>query len=355
MRLVKRRKMDDSSSNNVWRSYSDMMSGLLLLFVLIMAVCLMQAQKNYTEKLAEQAKLLKSQSELEASQAQLEDSKQQLEDSKQQLQQQQARLNEQESEMEAQEMTLSEQAAMLEELQKTLEAQAATLAEKESEVDAQNELLNQKESELASSQEKLDEANDLMKQQQTRIDEIIGVKAELIEELNKEFKESKINMQIDKETGAMVLDSSVLFDFNESYLTDEGMEVLDEVLPSYCRVLLSGGYTDYIAEIIIDGYTDSTGDYITNLNLSQYRAHAVASFLISIMENFLTPEEQATLMAKMTANGKANSNPILNEDGSENMDASRRVEIKFRLKDEEMISELQSLIEEAQAGENTGQ
>ena len=350
MKQVKRRKMDDSSPQNVWRSYSDMMSGLLLLFVLIMAVCLMQAQKNYTEKLAEQAKLLKSQSELEASQSELEQSQNELEDSRRQLQQQQDKLNEQESEMELQEMTLSEQAKMLEDLQKVLEAQQASLAEKESEVDAQNKLLSEKESELASSQQLLDEANDLMKQQQTRIDQIIGVKADLIEALNQEFKQSQINMQIDKETGAMVLDSSVLFDFNESFLTEEGQNVLDMVLPSYCRVLLSGDYTDYIAEIIIDGYTDSTGDYISNLELSQDRAHAVASFLTSIMGEFLTPEEQAVLMAKMSANGKANSNPVLNEDGSENMDASRRVEIKFRLKDEEMLSELQQLIEEAQAG-----
>ena len=58
MKKVSRRKMDDSSSLNVFRSYSDMMSGLLLLFILIMAVCLMQAQKNYSEKLAEQANLL---------------------------------------------------------------------------------------------------------------------------------------------------------------------------------------------------------------------------------------------------------------------------------------------------------
>ena len=58
MKKVNRRKMEDSTHHNVWRSYSDMMSGLLLLFVLIMAVCLMQAQKNYTEKLNEQAKQL---------------------------------------------------------------------------------------------------------------------------------------------------------------------------------------------------------------------------------------------------------------------------------------------------------
>ena len=78
MKKVNRRRMDDSAKNNVWRSYSDMMSALLLLFVLIMAVCLMQAQKNYTEKLAEQAKLLKSQTELEQTQTQVYNQQQQL-------------------------------------------------------------------------------------------------------------------------------------------------------------------------------------------------------------------------------------------------------------------------------------
>ena len=39
--------------HNVWRSYSDMMAGLLLLFVLVMCISFMQAQKNYQEKIAE--------------------------------------------------------------------------------------------------------------------------------------------------------------------------------------------------------------------------------------------------------------------------------------------------------------
>lgn len=37
--------------HNIWRSYSDMMAGLLLLFVLVMCVSFMQAQKNYQERL----------------------------------------------------------------------------------------------------------------------------------------------------------------------------------------------------------------------------------------------------------------------------------------------------------------
>ena len=38
------------------------------------------------------------------------------------------------------------------------------------------------------------------------------------------------------------------------------------------------------------------------------------------------------------------ANPILDEDGNVDMDASRRVEVKFRLKDEEMIEELNKIM-----------
>ena len=43
-------------------------------------------------------------------------------------------------------------------------------------------------------------------------------------------------------------------------------------------------------------------------------------------------------------NGHSMSNPILDADGNVDMDASRRVEVKFRLKDEEMIQELTKIM-----------
>ncbi len=277
-----------------------------------------------------------------------------LEESQNQITPQHTQLAAQESDLEAQastlaeqESTLAEQAASLTALQALLEQQKLTLAEKESEVDAQNLLLDQKESELAASQTKLDDANKLMADQQARIDQIIGVKADLIEDLNAEFQKNQISVQIDKETGAILLNSSVLFEFSESYLTEEGGAILQQVLPVYCGVLLSEDYVDYMAEIIIEGYTDSVGDYTTNLTLSQSRAYAVAQYLLTSMGNYLSEDKQQILMSKLTANGRSSSNPILDENGQEDADASRRVEIKFRLKDEEMIDELQSIIEES--------
>lgn len=332
MKQVKRKRMRDTSGHNVWRSYSDMMSGLLLLFVLIMAVCLMQAQKNYTEKLAEQAKTLQTQLALDESQTQLD---------------------EQASQLATQEMTLNEQAAALETLQSALEAKIAELEQKEqdllasqTQLDSQNSLLLQQEAELNASQAKLDEQTTLMTQQQAKIDQIIGVKADLITALNDEFAANQINVEIDYQTGAIVLDSSVLFDYNESVLTDAGYSILSQILPVYCKVLLSETYEPYLAEVIIDGYTDTTGSYISNLDLSQRRAFAVAEYLMNIKDSFLNYEEGEILTQKLTANGRSMSNPILDEHGEVNMDASRRVEVKFRLKDEEMMAELKQIMEE---------
>ena len=229
MKISNRRRMDDRSSHNVWRSYSDMMSGLLLLFVLIMAVCLMQAQKNYTEKLAEQAKQLQTQSALEESQTQVGLQQAQLE-------KQQTELNEQSSKLKQQEQTLAEQASALQELQDALENQRIQLVQKESELNDQNTLLQTQAQQLADSKTALDEANNLMQEQQQRIDQIIGVKADLIEALNEEFAKNEINVLIDTDTGAIVLDSSVLFEFSESNLVEEGEMVLDEVMPALQRV-----------------------------------------------------------------------------------------------------------------------
>ena len=141
-----------------------------------------------------------------------------------------------------------------------------------------------------------------------------------------------------------MLDSNVMFDYNKADLTEEGKAVLDQVLPIYCQVLMKEEYKDYLAEIIIDGYTDTTGDYAYNLSLSQQRSLAVAQYLLSIEDDFLSSTQEEDLKQVLTVNGHSMSNPILDADGNVDMDASRRVEVKFRLKDDEMIEELSKIM-----------
>ena len=172
----------------------------------------------------------------------------------------------------------------------------------------------------------------------------LGVKADVIEALQKEFSKNNVSVDIDSQTGALTLNASVLFDYDQSELTDSGKEELAEILPIYCKVLLQDEYKKYLAEIIIDGYTDTDGDYSYNLELSQKRSLAVAQYLTEIRENFLDADQISDLQSYLTVNGHSMANPVLDADGNVDKDASRRVEVKFRLKDDEMIDELNQIM-----------
>ncbi len=307
--------------HNIWRSYSDMMAGLLLLFVLVMCISFMQAQKNYQERLAEEAQHRLTQDQLQA-----------------QLDERQGLLDEQSALLTQQQADLDEQAALVAQQQEDLDEQAAIVLSQQSELEKQNSLMLQQ-------QAALEEQETLMAQQQQKIEQIIGIKADLIADLKQEFDQNNLGVTIDEADGSIALDSNVLFAHNESVLTDEGNAMLSQVLPVYCKVLVAEKYQDYLAEVRIDGYTDTSGDYLYNLQLSQERALAVANYLFGNANAFLTEQELATLREKITANGHSMSNPVLDENGQIDMDASRRVEIKFSLKDEEMINELKQIMD----------
>lgn len=303
-----RKKKSGDNGFNVWRSYSDMMAGVLLLFVLIMCVTLFQAQKSYDESIQERDERIALQEEytqeILAQQSALEEKEGQLQSQNEQLAQQ--------------EEQLAKLAAQLEEQETTLNAQKTAL----------------------------DEQTALLHEQQVQIDQIIGVKADVVASLRQEFAANNVNVDIDSQTGALTLDANVMFDYDEAELTDEGKAVLREILPIYCKVLLADENKEYLAEIIIDGYTDTAGDYSYNLELSQRRSLAVAQYLLEIQYEFLSSDEIESLENYLTVNGHSMANPILDAEGNVDMDASRRVEVKFRLKDEEMIEELNKIMSE---------
>ncbi len=306
-----RRKKSEDQGFNIWRSYSDMMAGVLLLFVLLMCVTLFQAQKSYNESIQERDEKLAMQKELTL-----------------EILAQQSALEEKEGQLEEQSAQLKLQDENLEELKQTLEDLALQLNEQKA---------------------SLDEKTMLLADQQAQIDQIIGVKAEVIESLRKEFANNNVSVDIDTQTGALTLDANVMFEYDEAELTEEGMQALREVLPIYCKVLLEETHLPYLAEIIIDGYTDTDGDYGYNLELSQQRSLAVAQYLLDIQDEFLTDSEITSLESYLTVNGHSMANPILDASGNVDKDASRRVEVKFRLKDDEMIEQLSQIMAEAEA------
>lgn len=310
---MRRKKKSENNGFNVWRSYSDMMAGVLLLFVLIMCVTLFQAQKSYNESLQERDEKIALQEEYTQ---ELLDKQNALDAKDETLQNQDAQLKTQDEKLAEQEQQLAALAAKLKEQESTLNAQQSALDEKTAQ----------------------------LKDQQAQIDQIIGVKADVIEALKNEFSKNNINVDIDAQTGALTLEASVMFDYDQAELTDAGKQALEQILPIYCKVLLQDDYMKYLAEIIIDGYTDTDGDYSYNLQLSQQRSLAVAQYLLDIQGNFLDATQSQNLEKYLTVNGHSMANPVLDANGNVDKDASRRVEVKFRLKDEEMIDELNQLL-----------
>jgi len=174
------------------------------------------------------------------------------------------------------------------------------------------------------------------------IDQIMGVRVNIVKDLNKELSDSTLGIKIDEKTGALIFNTDILYEFDEAELKPEGFEFLDEFVPAYLEVLLAGGYEDYISEIIIEGHADQTGGYLYNLELSQERAFSVAEHILS--ERFPEQNIQQPLKDKLTVNGKSYTDERLDDEGNYSAGDSRRVEFKFRLKDEEILDQTRELL-----------
>ncbi len=198
----------------------------------------------------------------------------------------------------------------------------------------------------------LEDYGDELLRMQGELQALVGVRADIVNALSMKFAENNVSVSVDGQTGAIALPSEMLFGSGEDTLTDNGRMFLDTFLPLYMDVLLSDDFSGYIAEIIIEGHTDSTGGrgdgYLFNLDLSQKRALSVSNYIMT--ENYmlnnlrLGASEIVKLRSLITASGRSYSARILNADGTENKDASRRVEIKFRLKDEQTIAATEAFL-----------
>lgn len=174
------------------------------------------------------------------------------------------------------------------------------------------------------------------------LDQIMGVRSELVRELKEEFSDAAYGIEVDEKTGAIIFDTEVLFAYDDNTLKKDSFVFLDAFVPKYLDILLESGYESYVSEIIIEGHTDKDGDYLYNLELAQSRAYSVASYLLS--DEFPHKNIQEQVEEKLTVNSKSFTDFRTDEAGNYSADASRRVEFKFRLKDEEILNKTRELL-----------
>lgn len=181
-------------------------------------------------------------------------------------------------------------------------------------------------------------------QKNKMIEDVVGVKTKIIRELVKAFKDSDLEMQVDPQTGAIRFSGGVFFATNSSTISPTGEQYLQKFIPKYISILLSDPFRDQIAQIIVEGHTDTDGGYLYNLKLSQDRALSVVQQIYA--PGFPNFKYRDQLMKVITANGRSYSMPIYNAKGQIDAEKSRRVEFKFRLKDDQVLDKIQSMVKD---------
>jgi len=176
-----------------------------------------------------------------------------------------------------------------------------------------------------------------LQQQRAQIRSLTGIQLKVIAAL-KETLGNAIN--IDRKTGALRLSSNILFDKGSSELKDEAKSQLAKAFNDYIGALVTNeAIRPHLERIVVEGHTDSDGTYLYNLKLSQERALAVMNYLLT-----LPIARKYDLRKYLVASGRAYLDPIIHN-GLEDKEASRRIEIKFQLKNRDAMHEIERILD----------
>jgi outer membrane protein OmpA-like peptidoglycan-associated protein len=178
-----------------------------------------------------------------------------------------------------------------------------------------------------------------------------GLYNELYSTFKNDFK--RWNLKLDKDLSIKFTNPQVLFGEGSSEITPYFQSVLSEFLPKYLNVVMQDKYKDKIAEIRIEGHTNTkpikknSDPYIDNMELSQNRARNVLAYLRT-QDCFtkLGNNKKEILQYWITANGLSFGRTVDSEDNltifskkAVDNDQSRRVEFRIVTTSDEIIQQ----------------
>lgn len=165
--------------------------------------------------------------------------------------------------------------------------------------------------------------------------ELDGATTGVIDDLQQAFRDSP-GVVVDSLSGAVRFPDAILFAEGSADILPMGEQLLREFGPKYMKVMVGDPVNrQYLQAIAIEGHTNDRGSYEYNLDLSQRRAFAVMRFLLGH-----AGEYGAELRHFATANGESFRRQLCRTpvaadqpcpSGAIDKDASRRIEIRFRL------------------------
>jgi len=392
--MFKRKSDKNSNENsNFWISYADLMAGLLFVFILLIGAIMVKSTtlrnvlhdkesmlNEQNEVLSEQENVLDEQSDdlIDLSQniaikneeisklrnllaqrdSSLKASKNDLVLSKESLQLKSEELNSLNQLLLAQNTKIDNYSNHIVLLQNLTQEQNSSITNSKAKLDnykgkvvlLSNQLTQQDEN-LKLNEEKLlklvqaldnketkyDTLLEKLQEQKAKIKSLTGIKLKVIAELKASLG-SKIN--IDKKSGSLRLASNILFDKGSAKLKEGAKSELKANFIEYVNALISNkNISEHLDKIIIEGHTDSDGSYLYNLGLSQKRAFAVMNYLLTL--NYI---KEHNIKEKLVASGRSYLDAV-KVNGIEDKDASRRIEVKFRLKNEDAMYEIERILD----------
>ena len=173
----------------------------------------------------------------------------------------------------------------------------------------------------------------VLKEEKARLNRVLEIKNEIFTRLDHSFSKSPY---YNKEEHTLDFRKLEVFIASEALYKKEAIQVIAEVFTKYMMILVQ--YKEYIRSIIIEGHSDSTGLEEDNVALSHKRALAVKYYLERL--NIVKQYHMKPFM-KIEAYGSARAIEV---DGIENKKASRRIKIKFELKESQIINNLRKII-----------
>jgi len=368
--FLKNKKNEEA---NFWLSYADLMAGLLFVFILLIGAIVVKSivlkssldskesslESSLEMLLLRDKEVQKLKQLLDSRNAELNATKDELVISKEAMQLKTEEIVNLNNILLSQNMKIDSfnnkvivMQNLLNESNETIETQKSTLQDYSNKVLVLSNTLTQKEDTLKLQDEKLlrllhavDEKESKydalvakLQKQKAKIKNLTGVKIKLIAELKQSLGK---NVQLDAKSGSLRIASNVLFAKNSTVLKNSSKKELKKVFIKYIGALTSNqNIFKQLESIVIEGHTDSDGGYLLNLNLSQKRAFVVMNYLLS-----LDFTKKSNIKPLLVASGRSYLDAIRYKNGKENKQASRRIEIKFRLKNDDAMYEIEKILD----------
>ena len=309
---------------NDWISFSDLMAGMMVIFLFLAIIYFDRVPKNTQEIIAQKIQLEK---ELKLIIIQTEE------------------LNKQTEELNKLKLKLENER---DEIQTDLEQANALKIDLENRAKELEAIVELAENSRKDAQKAADDAKLAQAKFTLTLDNFKNIELDIYEALLSEFKEdfSIWNAELIKENLIFRFKSpEVLFPAGDANLTEKFENILTSFVPRYVSVLRRFG--DFVEEVRVEGHTSSEygkettalGKYIANMKLSQDRTRTVTEFSLLAIEG----TDRQWLQKSLTANGLSSSKLIYDSAQQEDRENSRRVEFTVRTAIRKTLLQLEKL------------